>query len=123
MNERIKELRKQLGLTQEEFASRLSLSRNYIAQIEIGTKVPSERTISDICREYNINEEWLRYGTGEMNKPRTDKLATYLAEISNGNDEFIQDIIEVYMSLDKSSKEALRTIAMRMADKISNKDK
>ena len=48
MNERIKELRSRLGLTQEEFSSKIGLSRNFIAQIETGTKKPSERTIFDI---------------------------------------------------------------------------
>jgi transcriptional regulator with XRE-family HTH domain len=69
VNTRIKLLRKNLDLTQEEFAAKIKLSRNFIAQIEIGTKEPSDRTISDICREFNVNEEWLRYGTGEMHIP------------------------------------------------------
>ena len=51
MNERIKSLRKYLNMTQDDFSKQIGLSRNYIAQVEIGTKTPSERTISDICRE------------------------------------------------------------------------
>lgn len=69
MNERIKNLRKSLNMTQEEFSKRIGLSRNFIAQVEIGTKTPSERTISDICREFEVNDEWLRNGTGEMLYP------------------------------------------------------
>lgn len=66
MNNRIKEIRKYMGETQEEFARKLGLSRNYIGLIEIGKRVPSDRTISDICRVYDVNENWLRTGEGEM---------------------------------------------------------
>ena len=67
MNTRIKHLRKDvLKMTQEDFSSRIGLSRNFIAQIETGAKTPSDRTINDICREYNVSEAWLRSGKGEM---------------------------------------------------------
>lgn len=66
MEERIISLRKTLGYSQEKFAQELNLSRNFINQIEAGKKNPSERTILDICREFNVNEEWLRTGQGEM---------------------------------------------------------
>lgn len=66
MENRIILLRKTLGYSQEKFAQELNLSRNFINQIEAGKKNPSDRTILDICREYNVNEEWLRTGEGEM---------------------------------------------------------
>ena len=66
MESRIVLLRKTLGYSQEKFANELNLSRNFINQIEAGKKNPSERTIKDICREYNVNENWLRTGEGEM---------------------------------------------------------
>lgn len=66
MENRIVLLRKTLGYSQEKFAQELNLSRNFINQIEAGKKNPSERTILDICREFNVNEEWLRTGEGEM---------------------------------------------------------
>lgn len=118
MNERIKEARKKLGLTQEQFADKLGLKRNTIATYETGVKNPSERTISDICRVFNINEEWLKTGKGNMEKPKDDKLAEYLADVAKGNDEFIQSLVEVYYELDPTSREALKMIAHRMADKI-----
>ena len=65
MNKRIKEIRKMLDMTQAEFSSKIGLSRNFIAQIETGAKMPSNRTISDICREFNINKDWLLTGKGE----------------------------------------------------------
>ena len=66
VNERIRELRKALKLTQLEFAIKIGLSRNFIVQIEAGVKNLSNRTILDICRILNVNEEWLRNGNGVM---------------------------------------------------------
>ena len=66
MNTRIKNVRKESGLTQDAFAERLSLTRNYISLMEKGDRVPSDRTISDICREFSISEKWLRYNEGDM---------------------------------------------------------
>lgn len=70
MNERILAIRKKLGLTQKEFGMHIGgLSQNYIWMIEKGDRVPSDRTISDICREFNVSEAWLRTGEGEMFQP------------------------------------------------------
>lgn len=65
MDERIKQIRKAAGLTQIEFAEKIGLTRNYVAKLEIGDRAPSDRTISDICREFRVNEIWLRTGAGE----------------------------------------------------------
>ena len=65
MNTRIKKLRKALELTQQSFADRLGLKQNSIALIESGRKT-SDQTIRNICREFHVNEEWLRTGAGEM---------------------------------------------------------
>ena len=77
MNERIKQIRKNASLTQEAFATRLGLTRNFIAQVEMGVKEPSDRTIRDICREFGVNEIWLREGIGDMNvsKDRQHEMA------------------------------------------------
>lgn len=66
MNERLKELRKELKLTQQEFADKLNIKRGTMANYEIGRNEPIDAVISLICREFNVNEEWLRNGTGEM---------------------------------------------------------
>lgn len=79
INERIKKLRKSLELTQQEFASRIGMKRNSIALIENGRNT-SEQTIFAICREFNVNEEWLRAGSGEMFKASPTKTLDALAE-------------------------------------------
>ena len=86
MNNRIKEVRKALHLTQQEMADSLSLKRNTVASYEIGRIVPSDRSSWDICRIYNVNEVWLRTGEGDMFVPRTrhDELAAYMGQIMGG---------------------------------------
>lgn len=102
MNERIKELRKYLKLTQEEFASKLDLSRNFIAQIESGTKIPSERTIKDICRIYKVNYQWITNGLGEMFYDDDGDAQTIVDSVMTGDNEFAKKIL---VSLAKLSEE------------------
>lgn len=66
IGQRIREVRNKVGYTQEKFASELNLKQQTIAVFELGKRNPSERTISDICTKFNINEEWIRTGEGEM---------------------------------------------------------
>ena len=73
MNERIKELRKSLGLTQLEFGEQVGVKANTIGNYEIGLRTPSDAVIRAICREFNVNENWLRTGEGEMFNPQDEK--------------------------------------------------
>ncbi len=66
MNTRIKEIREKEGLTQEEFGKKIGAARNTIANYETGNRKPSNAVITSICREFGINDEWLRTGQGEM---------------------------------------------------------
>lgn len=69
IKKQIKNLRKELDMTQQEFADRLGVKRNNIAGYEAGTRNPSDGVVSLICREFNVNEDWLRNGNGEMFLP------------------------------------------------------
>lgn len=88
-NERIKQIRKAAGLTQGEFAEQISLSRNYIAMIEIGQRDPSERTIDDICRVFGVSKLWLKIGEGEMYVKRdlNQELGMMITALMNEADE------------------------------------
>lgn len=66
MNKRIKEIRQNAGMTQREFADRIGVSRNTIAAYETDARVPIDAIIVSICREFNVNENWLRTGLGNM---------------------------------------------------------
>ena len=72
MNERIRQLRNALKLSQAEFGAKIGLSQNYIWMIEKGERTPSDRTISDICREFNVSLAWLEDGEGEMYVQRSE---------------------------------------------------
>ena len=69
MKNRLKQLRKALDLTQTEFAERIGTVQNTITGYESGRRNPSGPVISAICKEFNVNEEWLRTGSGEMFAP------------------------------------------------------
>lgn len=121
MNERIALVRKSLGLTQEKFAEQVGLSRNFMWMIESGTRVPSDRTISDICREFNVNETWLRTGEGEMFNQitRSEKIAAFLGDITeNDGDDFKRQFVEMLAELEPEDWKLLE----RMAEKLQKKE-
>lgn len=82
MNTRIKAVRKAAGLTLEKFGERIGISNSACSAIETGKNNPSEQTIRAICREFGVNELWLRYGDegGAMYQPRSreEELGAYL---------------------------------------------
>ena len=73
MNERVKELRKYLGLTQDKFGEKLGIKKSAVSKIEKSENGVTDQMFKSICREFNVNEEWLRDGVGEMFVKR-DKL-------------------------------------------------
>lgn len=81
MYERIAEISKESGLNKTEFGQRVGISQSMVSLICLGKANPSDRTISDICRVFRVNEEWLRYGTGEKyrKKPRSEELSEIFA--------------------------------------------
>lgn len=120
MKDRFKELRETLSLTQQKFADRLDISRNFVAQIEMGNKIPSERTIKDICREFKVNYEWLTEGTGEMfiQNKRKFEIADFVGSVLNGEaDSFKIRLVEILANLNESEWETLQKLANALADK------
>lgn len=83
MNERIKEIRKDAGLTLEKFGERIGITASSCSYLESGKNNPSTQTIALICRVFCVNEEWLRYGTGEKyrKKARGEELAEIFADL------------------------------------------
>ena len=122
MKNRILKIRKDSKLNQEDFGLRLNLTKNYISLIETGNRIPSDRTISDICREFNVNEDWLKNRTGDMYKEKDGSFSELLVELEDSDDDFIKSLITVYMGLDEDSKSALRKIAKGMAEKYKSRE-
>lgn len=124
MNERISELRKFMNLTQEQFGLKMGISKNYVNLIENGKKNPGDRLVSDICREFNINEEWLRTGKGDMHKEPTEKTADIVSELIEGDTPFndiIKEIMNTYIHLDSKSKEALQVFSKELLNNLREK--
>ena len=92
IKDRIKKLRKTFDLTQQEFADKIGSKRNTIAKYETGTNLPSSAVVSLVCREFSVNEEWLRNGTGDMFKTTDPSLeesisgATFSSDLSKMKD-------------------------------------
>lgn len=106
MNERIKQIRRELGLTQTEFAERIGLKQNSIALIESGKRNISDQAVLSICREYGVNEEWLRTGTGEKMTPNaSDELEALVKKYDLSNAD--QVLIEKYVNLKAGSRETI----------------
>lgn len=102
MNERIKKLRRSLDLTQQEFADRIGIKRGAIANYEIGRNTPADSVISLICREFNVSENWLRAGTGEMFLPadRNADIARLTKQLLNEeSDSFKNRLISILSNL------------------------
>ena len=83
MKDRLKQLRKTLGLTQQAFADKLGVKRNTVGQWECGINPLTDQTIFSICREFDVNKEWLRTGKGEMFVIRSDEeeIAAFLGDV------------------------------------------
>lgn len=110
MNERLKLLRKNLDLTQQEFADRIGSKRNTIAKYETDTNVPSAAVISLICREFNVSEEWLRNGTGEMFIEQTpdEEIAAFVGNLlKDEEDSFKRRLISGLAALDDTGWDVL----------------
>lgn len=102
MNERIKEIRKKFGLTQQAFADKIGVKRNTVALYEIGDSGISDSVIKLICREFHINETWLRTGEGEMQKElsREAELGAFFADVFEDDDDFRRSFISALAKLD-----------------------
>ena len=101
MKDRITEVRKNAGLSQAEMADRLGLSRNFISLMENGNRVPSDRTISDICREFSVNRVWLETGAGEPFQPKDkqEELRAVFADVLSGRQSEKNAFIEAMAQL------------------------
>lgn len=124
MKDRIAMVRKEKGYSQEQFANELNLSRNFINQVESGKKNPSERTILDICSKFNVNEEWLRTGEGEMliELSRKDKILAWATEALTGvSEDYRNRFVDVLDALSVDDWEVLANMAETMANRNKKK--
>lgn len=101
IGDRIKEIRKQKGYTQQKFADALGLKQNTVATYEMNKTIPSDRTISDICREFGVDKIWLETGVGEPFRPmdRNEQIAAILGKAIAGNATARDRLIRAFAQL------------------------
>ena len=119
INNRIAWCVKDSGLTKTDFAARINISQSFISRLVSGEKLPSDRTIADICREFNISEVWLRTGEGEphMERDKDEEFLEIMEKINISDDDLIKRIIKAYWFLDDDEKAAVK----KMIDNLSRK--
>ena len=118
MKERIRQLRKTLGLNQADFGAKVGVKGNTIGNYELGLRNPSDLVILSICREFGVNELWLRTGEGGDENMFTsvndeDRFTINLAKLSNTENKFIQNTINAFA---ESSPEKLKVIEQFFKD-------
>lgn len=106
------------NLNKTKFAERINISQPYLSQLCMGAKNPSDRTITDICREFNVNEIWLRTGEGEpyQEESRQEQIMKFAAQTIKGSDEFRKQFVSMLAKLDVEDWEALAKIFKKLAD-------
>lgn len=125
MNERIRFLRNQLGLSQSEFGARIHVSQNYIWMIEKGSREPSDRTISDICREFGVSLAWLQDGEGEMyvQRSQNEQLALMVADLmAESDDSFRKRFVSAFLAFPPDKLAVLEEFIDSLADAKSPED-
>ena len=113
MNERIKTLRKALGLTLDKFGERVGLKKSSLSQIENGVNGVTDQLFKSICREFNVNENWLRTGEGEMFNSTDTEYAAMIDRIMVGENEFAKNIFKMFTTLDEADWDALHKIIQK----------
>lgn len=108
--ERMIQVRKSLDLNQTKFAEKSGMSRNFVNRMENGEFQPSDRTISDVCRRLNINENWLRTGEGEMKSQTEDEYMKMWVDLVTNDDETKKAIMAFYKLSPDQRKEIWNVI-------------
>ena len=120
MNERIKELRKTLKISQEKFGARIKISGASVSKIESGENNPSEQTLSLIISEFNVSESWLRDGVGDMFKSSSGEAERLVKKYSFP--EIVGKLLTVYEGLNINQQEAVLDYAQRFIASLIDDD-
>ena len=118
INKRIVEIRKDADMTQQQFADRMGISKNYVNLIENGKKNPGDRLLADICREFDINKEWLYNGTGKkkIDRPENQELSRFLNDVVElPSEDFKKRFIKALSSLNSKDWETLEKIVSELS--------
>lgn len=122
MNERLKQLRKALKLNQVDFGAKLSLTGSAISRYESGVNAMADNIVLLICREFDVNEEWLRYGTGSMFSQKNMDL---IEQLSDKYDLGLygRQLLETYLELSDSDKQAVERFVANLTANVEKAEK
>lgn len=123
IGERIKEIRKSKGYTQQRFADELGLKQNTIATYEMNKTIPSDRTVLDICQKFRIREEWLRNGEGDMEIADTqrDKLNHFFQDVLSTAPDERSAFVAALDDLDPKFWPLVAELARKYVDNLKKK--
>lgn len=119
--ERITKVIKDKAKTKTEFAEKLNISQSFVSRLASGEKEPSDRTIADICREFDVNEDWLRTGQGDpyVQLSRDEELAAFFGSVIKGDDQdFRRRLLSVLSRLSTEEWELLEKMAWKLVDEL-----
>lgn len=119
MKERIKAIRNAKGMNQTKFASCLSMSRSAVCKLESGENNPSDQTIKLICKEFNVDEEWLRTGEGDMfvDMDLEDELMQWAGTVlASESDSFKKRFVRMLSKLSEDEWELLAKMAQELVE-------
>ena len=120
MNERIKAVRFALGISQEEFGKRLGVTRGAITNIELNKVEPKPLFVDLICREFNVNEDWLKNGAEPMflQRSRNEELSAFFGDLLNGEPDFKHRLISVMSRLSVDQWQMLADMANMLVEEM-----
>lgn len=116
MNNRIKELRKSLGLNQTEFGERIGVKQGSIASYESGARTPLDTVINSICREFNVSKIWLIEGRGEMFENDDMEFARAVDRVMFGESDFARRVFKLFGKLSLEEWNKLEEIARKLVE-------
>lgn len=130
MKDRIKKIRKEVKLTQVQFGEKIGVKGNTVTNYESGLRTPTDAVIKSICREFNVDENWLRTGEGEMFLPvlEEDEMALYVSELLEDEGDnplytIIKEVMHTYSELSPKSQEVIRDAAAKLLENLKNAER
>ena len=116
MNQRIKEVRRSLGLSQEEFGRRLGITKSAVSRIESSSNGASGQTVKPICREFSIDYAWLTTGQGEMFVENDDQITKLIDTVLAGENEFARAIFRGFAQFSAEDWQQLHGLIKKFLD-------
>lgn len=122
MHDRIKDIRKALDMTQAEFAQRIGLKQNSLANIEIGRRNASNQLVTSICREFGVNLDYLLHGTGPMFAPKESTALDRIDQLLTGGNAFVKAVFVELADLSDEEWQVLHDFVQRVMERTKNPD-